>query len=477
MTQARIPSLKFSLLALGTIVLVIGGGMAFFNLKLQVLMLTGWLVCAAFAKALGFTYAEIEKGAFDMISRAMGACVILMSVGALIGAWISAGTVPVLIYTGLTLITPSLFLVTSLLLCSATSLATGTSWGTIGTVGLALMGIGTGMGIPEGITAATIICGAYFGDKMSPLSDTTNMTAAVTGVKLMTHVRHMFYTVAPAYVITLIIYGIIGMNYAGGVADNVQLTSIIGGLSSNFQLGFIPVLPMILVFILLLRQTNPVVAILAGALCGVAVAVVYGGLDLNVAFNSMWKGYKGDFSDPLLAKLLNRGGVTSMLGIVSLVIFACGLGGMLKTTGIIDAVLQPIVERADTDLKLVLATLFTGYGSLALTSSCYFSCVMSSTLMAPLFRKRGLRPENCSRVVEDAATLGGPLVPWSSNALFPVKMLGVGWAAFAPWCFLLYLAPLISITYAVFNITMTRYDSNEMKEAEAIEENALLSES
>ena len=187
-TTHKKPTLAFALFTLLSIVTIIACGMIFFKLKLHLLMMSCWVVCALFARRLGYTYTELEVGAYELIQRAMGAVIILMCVGALIGAWISAGTVPVMIYVGLQIISPSLFLVTSLILCSVTSLTTGTSWGTIGTVGLAIMGIGAGLGFDPGITAASIICGAFFGDKLSPLSDTTNMAAAIAkhyGVKFI----------------------------------------------------------------------------------------------------------------------------------------------------------------------------------------------------------------------------------------------------------------------------------------------------
>ncbi|WP_417292426.1 Na+/H+ antiporter NhaC [Desulfovibrio porci] len=463
MPQHKTPSFAFAVTTLLTIVALIAGGLIFFKLQLHLLMLTGWIVSAAFGKCLGFSYADLEAGAYELIMKAMGACLILMCVGALIGAWIAAGTVPVMIYVGLNIITPSLFLVTSLIVCSLTALATGTSWGTIGTVGVALMGIGAGLGFAPGLTAASIICGSFFGDKMSPLSDTTNMAAAVNGVPLLRHVKHMFFTITPAYVITFILYAILGFQHSGDISSG-QLTTILNGLDSHFRIGVIPALPMLLVLILLLRRSNPVVAITSGALFGVAIAVLHGGMDLSTAFNTMWGGYKGQFEDPFLAKLLNRGGVTSMLNILCLVILACGLGGMLKRMGVIDAALDPLARRADTGFKLVGATLIIGYGTLMLTAAIYFSIVMTGTLMAPIFRKNGFRPENCSRVVEDASTLGGPLVPWANNALFPMATLSVTYAEYVPWVFLLYLTPVVSLLYAFFNITMTRLTPEEMAE-------------
>ncbi len=466
-SEKKTPSIVFAITALLSVVTFIAGGMFIFKLKLQLLMFFSWLLVAIFGKMLGHTYNELEKGVFEMINKAMGACIILMAVGALIGAWIASGTVPTLIYAGLNIITPQFFLVTSLLLCSVTSLVTGTSWGTIGTVGLALMGIGNGLGFDPGITASTIICGAFFGDKMSPLSDTTNMVAAVTQVPVMTHVRHMFFTMTPALIISLIIYGVMGLQHNSLQVDNQQLNLMLVGINEHFNISFIAALPMVVVFILLLRRTNPVLAISCGALAGIFVAVAINGADLNTSFNAMWGGYKGSFDDPMLTKLLNRGGMTSMLGIIVLVITACGLGGMLRTTGIIGVVLDGMAKRATTPFTLVGTTLITGYATLMLTASCYFANVMTGTLMTPLFRKAGLKRENCSRVVEDAATLGGPLVPWSSNSLFPAQMLGVAYSAFAPWCFLLYLTPLVSLTYAYFNINMPRHTEDVKLATEA----------
>lgn len=232
-------------------------------------MLSGWVICAILGKLLGYSYEELELGAFELIQKAMGACLILVCVGALIGAWISSGTVPIMIYAGLKIISPSIFLVTSLIVCSLTSIFTGTSWGTIGTVGVALMGIGAGLGFDPGLTAATIICGAFFGDKMSPLSDTTNMAAAVCGTPLFRHIRHMWFTITPAYVITFCIYLFLGFRQTNDAMSPEQIDLILNGLSHHFNLGIGAVLPMILVLVMLLRRCSPILAITSGALCGV----------------------------------------------------------------------------------------------------------------------------------------------------------------------------------------------------------------
>lgn len=466
-SEARKPSFAFALVSLLVIIGFITCGIIFFKLQLQVLMLSGWVICAVMGKMLGYSFEEIEKGAFELIQKAMGACIILVCVGALIGAWISSGTVPIMVYAGLKIISPSIFLVTSLIVCSLTSIFTGTSWGTIGTVGVALMGIGAGLGFDPGLTAATIICGAFFGDKMSPLSDTTNMAAAVCGTPLFRHIRHMWFTITPAYIITFLIYLIMGFNHSAEGMAPEQIDIILNGLSNHFNLGFGAVIPILLVLVMLLKGCSPILAITSGALSGVAVAVVCNGMDVSEAFNSMWKGFHADFKDsPALADLLNRGGVTSMLNIMCLVVLACGLGGMLRHMGIIDVALEPLARRANNGFKLVVSTLIVGYGTLMLTAAIYFSIVMTGTLMAPVFRRHGFRTENCSRVVEDASTLGGPLVPWANNALFPMATLSVAYLDYIPYVYLLFLTPCFSILYSIFNITMTKLTPEEREAAE-----------
>lgn len=287
------------------------------------------------------------------------------------------------------------------------------------------------------------------------------MAAAVNEVPLLTHVRHMVNTLTPAFIITLTIYLFMGFHHDAGTGDASILNQLLDDITANFRLGFIPAIPMILVFYLLLRQTNPILAIISGSVLGVVVAVGYAGVDLTASFNAMWSGYEKTFDNPLLMKLMNRGGVTSMLEVSALVIFACGLGGMLRCLGVIDTILEPVSRHAKSAFSLVLSTIVIGFSTVLLTASSYFSLLMTGTIMTPLFRRQGYRPENCSRVTEDVGTLATPLVPWSSNALFSMGMLGIGFTDYAPYCFLMFLAPCVSLVYSIFNINMTRLSDEE----------------
>lgn len=463
--ESKKPSFSFALFSLLFIIAFITCGLIIFKIQLHVLMFCGWILCAVIGSYLGFSFNELEKGAFELIHRAMTAIIILIFIGALIGAWISSGTVPLLIYAGLKIISPSFFLITSLIVCSFTSIFTGTSWGTLGTVGIALMGIGSSLGFAPGLTAASIICGSFFGDKMSPLSDTTVMTAAVCNTPLLRHVRHMWYTILPAYLITFVIYLFLGINHQEQGVTPEEITLILNGLSEHFNLGIGAFLPMLLVLLLLLKRFNPILAIALGALAGVFAAIIFNDTSINSAFSSLWKGFSGSFPEtPVLEKLLNRGGITSMLNVVCLVILACGLGGMLRQMEIIQTAIEPLANWANTNFKLVLSTLIVGYCTHILTAATYFSIIMTGTLMTPIYRKQGLRPENCSRVIEDAGTIGGPLIPWSNNALFPMAALSVTYTEYIPYVFLLYLTPCFSLLYAYFNINMPKLTEEDLQE-------------
>ncbi|MCG8482401.1 MAG: Na+/H+ antiporter NhaC, partial [Clostridia bacterium] len=417
------PTLGYSILVLVTLIAFLAIGMAGFKIKLQVMMFLSWVLMGAFAVKLGISYNELENGAFDMLRKAMQALALMAAVGLLIGSWIAAGTVPTLIYAGLKVISPKFFLVTTLIFCSFVSLATGSSWGTMGTAGLATMGIGAGLGIPAGMTAGAVISGAYFGDKMSPLSDSTNLAAAVSGTDLFTHIKQMLYTTVPSYIISMIIFLILGFKYGVDEMDYSQVSEITTSLNQLFNIGIIPLIPALIVLGLLIKGKSPVLSILIGGIAGAVVAILYQGVDISTAFGVLWGGYHGDFGSVFLNKLLNRGGITGMLGVVALMIFALGLGGMVRVLGIMETILEAIANKIKSVRSLVASTLIVSYISSIISGSMAFAAVMTATLMGPLFEERKLKPENLSRIIEDAGTLGAPLIPWSTNGIFTMSML------------------------------------------------------
>ena len=462
--KVRKPSLGAALGILLALVLFFVIGMQVFSVKLQTLLLLGWLIIIPFGIRLGHTYEDLEKQAFATVSKGLQAAMILMVVGAMIGAWISAGTVPTLLYVGLKIINPKFFLISVLLFCSIVSLATGTSWGTVGTAGIAMMGIGAGLGIPAGMTAGAIISGAFFGDKMSPLSDSTNLAPAVAGTDLITHIKHMAYTTVPAYVISAIIFLFLGFRYGSGVTDINQVNEILSSLGSIFKIGFIPILPALIVLTLLLMKKPAISSMLIGAVAGTVVAITYQGYSVSAAMGYLYNGFSGDFGNLFMDKLLNRGGIASMLGMVATMIFALGLGGLLNHTGILTTILDAVSKKIRSTGALVASTMFVSYFANAVGASMTFAAVITGSLMTPLFKKFNLKPENLSRIIEDAGTLGAVLIPWNLSAIFVIGTLQVSYLEYLPYCFLSFLTPIISLIYGFTGITMKKYEDNENTE-------------
>lgn len=459
--KVRKPSLGSAIGILLTLILFFVIGMQVFSVKLQTLLLLGWLIIIPFGMRLGHSYESLEKEAFLTFGKGLQAAMILMAVGLMIGSWISAGTVPTLLYVGLKVINPKFFLVSVLLFCSIVSLATGTSWGTIGTAGIAMMGIGAGLGIPAGMTAGAIISGAFFGDKMSPLSDSTNLAPAVAGTDLITHIKHMAYTTLPAYIISAIIFLFLGFRYGSGVTDVNQVNEILTSLSGIFRIGMIPMLPALVVLTLLLLKKPAVPSMLIGGVVGTLVAVFYQGYGVSEAMGYLYNGFSGEFGNLFMNKLLNRGGIASMLGMVATMIFALGLGGLLNYTGILSTILDAVSKKIRSTGALVASTIFVSYFSNAVGASMTFAAVITGSLMAPLFKKFNLKPENLSRIIEDAGTLGAVLIPWNLSAIFVMGTLQVSFLEYLPYCLLSFITPIISLIYGFTGITMKQYEESE----------------
>ncbi|RIW28845.1 Na+/H+ antiporter NhaC [Bacillus salacetis] len=452
-------------------VAVISVGILAFDAPIQILMFISMLVLIPFMMGLGFTYKQVEKSMMSSMSRALQPVLILLTVGVLIGAWIASGTVPTLIYYGVNAISPQFFLVTTLLFCSLVSVATGTSWGTIGTAGIAMMGVGTTLGIPMGLTAGAIISGAYFGDKMSPLSDTTNLAPTVTGGDLFKHIKHMLWTTIPAYVITAVIFTFVGLGYnAEGVnAESVvQLTTY---LDDTFSLGIVPMVPIIVLVSLLMLKKPAIPSIFIGAATGGAVAVLYQGVSFNSIISIFYNGYQIESGIEIVDSLLQRGGLSSMLALVALFLFALGLGGMLAESGVLEALIASFAHKIQHTGMLVFVTIIVSYTTLAIGGSVYFSTVMGGTLMRPIFERLNLKPENLSRVLEDTGTQSSSLLPWTGSGIYTSGALGVATGAYLPFCFLALLTPLVSLFYGITGLTMTEKERPRKKNqaAKAVE--------
>jgi len=330
-----------------------------------------------------------------------------------------------------------------------------------------MVGIGMGMDMNIGLVIGAVVSGAFFGDKMSPISDTTVMSSALAGVPVMKHVFHMLWTVVPGFIITFILFLVLGIQNANASIDYTTVNETMEVMAANFKLGIIPLLPMLLLFYLLATGKPSIPSILGAGLFGVAVAVFYQGQGLGDVLNIMYKGYVSNTGNSFVDTILSRGGFTSMRDFTNVMLGSFVFAGILKGCGILDAVINPICAKVKTVLGATLACLLVEMCALATGSTQSFANVMTGTPVSPLYKQLRLKPENMSRAMEDFGTQGAVLIPWGVNALYVAGMYGVDPMVFIPFCFLNMLVPVISIIYAITGFSMTKYaDGEEIPEGD-----------
>lgn len=414
-----------------------------------------WIIIYLFCLIRRISYSEIQKGAFEALKVVVPTMALLMAIGVMIGTWLQSGTIPTIIVYGLRMINPRFLLPLTLLFCALLSLVTGTSYGSVGSAGVAMMAIGNAMGINPGMVAGAVICGSMFGDKLSPLSDTTNLAPAVAGAKLGDHIRAMLWTTLPPFVLTLIIFTVLGLQQgsAGSVAD---IESYIAALNGEFHIGVLTLLPALFLIVLLLIKVDAIISLgLSSAAAGL-VSILVQGKTLQSVIRIAYNGYSSEIEFDVLKTILNRGGMNSMLQYVAIITFAVGMGGMLERLGVLDCILQFFVKRIHSDGGLILGTLLVGYATSIMSCSSPMSHVLTGRLMAPIFKEHRIKPAILSRCIEDSGTLAGPMIPWHGYCIYMSGTLGVAWSLFFPYLFLLYLTPLFSIFYGFSGISIEK---------------------
>lgn len=422
-----------------------------------------WIIIYLFCKILRIEFGRIIGGAYEAIRVVVPTVCLLMAIGVMIGTWLQSGTIATIIVGGLRLIDPTWLLPLTLLFCAVLSLVTGTSYGSVGSAGVAMMAIGNAMGIHPGMVAGAVICGSMFGDKISPLSDTTNLAPAVAGAKLGDHVRSMLWTTLPPFLISLILFTILGIRQTSGDYNAGDLNLYIEALNGEFQLGLVTLIPAVLIIVLLLLKVDAIVALGISAVAAGAVSVFWQGASLQSVIQIAYNGYTTGIENGILQTILNRGGMSSMLQYVAIICFAVGMGGMLEKLGVLENILEMIVSHIRSDGTLILATLLVGYVVSLISCSQPMAHVLTGRLMAPLFKDRKVAPEILSRCLEDAGTLAGPMIPWHGYCVYMSGTLGVAWAAFFPYLFLLYLTPFFSVFYGFTGISIKRVSGQPAK--------------
>lgn len=470
--QALIPILI--LIALLTINVVVLGNDAISGAN-QIALLLASGVAGIIAFRCGHSWEHIEVSIVKSISSAMGAMLILLTIGSLAGTWLLSGIVPAMIYYGLKILNPTLFLFAACVVCCIVSLATGSSWSTVATVGIALLGIGKAMDIHEGVIAGAIISGAYFGDKMSPLSDTTNLAPAMAGTDLFTHIRYMMYTTMPTLAITLIIFFIWGftLDTTGAATDS---STVLQAIESRFNLSpFLFVVP-ILVIVMIVKKVPALPALLIGALLGGIAAIIFQpNLIVEIAnvkdnfvkasfiavMNAMTTTINIQTADPMISELLTAKGMSGMLNTIWLILCAMIFGGAMESAGLLRIIAEKIIQYAHSTGSLVASTTATCIFFNFTASDQYMAIAVPGRMYADTFRKRGLKPELLSRTLEDSGTVTSVLIPWNTCGATQANVLGVATMAYAPYCFFCIISPLMTVLQAYLNYKIRRLDATE----------------
>ncbi|WP_257350893.1 Na+/H+ antiporter NhaC [Pseudalkalibacillus decolorationis] len=448
MTQVQKPKMVEVYLVLIIFLAIMSLSVAVFHLPIQLALLASWFLIIGLGLKLKHTYKELQDSILTGIYNGLEATLVLFTVGALIGTWIAGGVVPSLIYYGLQILHPSIFLLAAMIICSITSLATGTSFGTVGTAGIAMMGIGASFGIPLPLVAGAVISGAYFGDKLSPLSDTTVMTASLSKVDVIEHVKGMLVVSIPTYIITAFLFTIAGFFYVNGQADLSQAENVATALDDTFNIHWYTLIPAVIVIALLTMKKPAIPTIAFGAFLGIVWAALFQDMVVVEAIRTAYTGFKIDSGIEFLDTLLNAGGIEAMLGVIALIILALGLGGLLDRVGVLRAFSNLFNKWAkNSNGRLTVSTVLASFFGNLFGSAAYVSLITGTKITEDMYDDRNIDRRVLSRNTEGGGTVTAPMVPWSDAGVYMSTVLGVSTLSYLPFMWLNFVGIIITIIY------------------------------
>ncbi len=469
--QRRMPSLFESLIPIFTMVLLLGFGYALFDLPPEPLMIISTVIAALLVLRLGYSYSEILESIAQKIAKTMPALLILITVGLMIGTWIAGGTIPYMIYYGLKIIDPQWLYITALCVTAIVSICTGTSWGSAGTIGVAFMGVAMGLDANLAATAGAVVAGAYFGDKLSPLSDTTNIASAAAGVNLYEHIAHLLYTTIPSFILASIVYIAYGMNSNLAAADIPQkVTDIISGLEGIYHINPLLLLPVIIVLYGSISKKPTIPVMLLSALVAMVNAAFIQGFPLHDIVKSAVDGFNvsmvssvGDIS-PDLARLLNRGGMNSMMSTLLICFCALCFAGTLSLSGALEVIVSNLLKLVHSTGSLIVATICCGLTMIGVTSNGQISILIPAEMLRSAYIERGLHPKNLSRTVEDSATIIEPILPWTAAGAYMAGTLGVATFSYLPWAVLCWSGIIFAALWGYTGFGIAKLTDEQRKE-------------
>ena len=443
----------------------------------QIALILSAAVAALIALRTGIAWSTLQDGIVKSISSAMSAMLILLLIGSLAGTWMLSGIVPAMIYYGLQILNPTIFLFAACIVCAVVAVATGSSWSTVATVGIALLGIGTTLGLSPGVTGGAIISGAYFGDKMSPLSDTTNLAPAMAGTDLFTHIRYMTYTTVPSITISLIIFLIIGLTADNTMTDD-GTQEVLSALDNAFNInGLLFIVPVVVIG-MVVKKVPALPALLAGTLLGALFALIFqpqaiaqvsgqsGAFGTYTAvMMSMYTNVSIATDNEMVNGLLSTGGMAGMLNTIWLIICAMIFGGVMESAGMLKRITQSIIQYANSTGSLISSTALTSIFFNVTASDQYLAIVVPGRMFAQTYRERGLKPRVLSRTLEDSGTVTSVLIPWNTCGATQAAVLGVATLTYAPFAFFCIISPIMTILFGFLNFKIARYQPGELEEA------------
>ena len=471
----RTPSLLLASIPVVTLIVLLGAGYLLAELPVEPLLIASAVVAGLVAVYLGYTWDDIITSIAQKIAKTMPAILILITVGMLIGTWMAGDTIPMLIYYGLKIINPTFLALIALVVTAIVSLCTGTSWGSAGTIGVAFMGVAVGMDANLPMVAGAVVAGAYFGDKLSPLSDTTNVASLATGVNLFVHIRHLLWTTLPAFIVSAAVYTFFGLRSSGGeIPEKVGV--ILGTLDSAFNWNLLLLVPVIVVLGGSMWKKPTIPVMLVSSALAMINAVVFQGISFKDTVVASVNGFNIDMVAKTgfdsanviedVTRLLNRGGMNSMMGTLLICFCAITFAGVISVSGSLDVLITRLLSGVKSTFSLIAATIATGLMRIGVTSNGQVSLLIPGEMLRGAYIKRGLHPKNLSRTIEDSVTVIEPILPWTAAGAYMAGTLGVATLAYMPWAVSNWIAIFFALLWAATGIGIAKLTPQEQAEME-----------
>ena len=467
--QKKKPTLAQALTPIIFMVVALALGYGVFKIKAEPIIICSAFIAGIIALRLGYTWNDMQKAIVDKIASALPATLILWSVGLLIGSLMFSGAVPMIIYYGVQMINPKFILVTAFLSSAILAIVTGTSWGSAGTIGVAMMGIAGGLGVSLPATAGAVVSGAFFGDKLSPLSDTTNLAPMAAGSELYEHIKHMLYTTVPAALVAIVVYLFVGFSASGDLVRPESVQLMMDQLDTMFNFNIILLLPFALVILGSVKKWPTIPTMLGTSLLTVVLGAMIQGFNIVDGFTSLISGFDivmtGFTGTPTeeVIKLINRGGVVSVTSTTVLIYCAMGFAGIVSVSGMLDVVLDLLMSKVKSIGGIIISTIVSCFTVAFVTGSSYLSILVPGELFKEVYPKKNLHPKNLSRTLEDSGTVLVPLIPWSAAGAYMTATLGVDTLQYLPWAILNYSGIIFAIIFAITGFGIAKLNKEEDK--------------